>query len=148
MSKLGNFKFFFHEIWQLWAIFCENNPLYESQPLFQSASAKILPLKKKLHCELRKVYLNPKEHKVRSVNVRWCKLNWKDIVKVKSHLTSTPKESCLSCDNEGSKITICLFNLDWKNPSLKLELMGSTKIHYSDDFILKKLKRFWWHSRV
>jgi hypothetical protein len=50
--------------------------LYMSHsPFFKSASAKILPLKKELHCELRKVYLNQKEHKVRSVNVRWWKLN-------------------------------------------------------------------------
>jgi hypothetical protein len=46
-SKSGNFKFFSHEIWQLWAIFGEKILYMSHSPFFQSAIAKILPLKKK-----------------------------------------------------------------------------------------------------
>jgi hypothetical protein len=92
ISKSGNFKFFFHEIWQLWAILAKKNPLYESLPLFSVSKCQNSATKKK-SCTVwtEKSLSQSKEHKVRSVNVRWCKLNWKDIVKVKSYITSTPQ---------------------------------------------------------
>jgi hypothetical protein len=80
-TKYGNFGPFL----------AKKNPSHESQPLFSVSKCQNSATKKKMHCELTKAYLNPKEHKVRSVNVRWCKLNWKDLVKVESYLTSTPR---------------------------------------------------------